>query len=235
MNPADAKVLQKSFSCPVCYQEFKSPRVRMTKTRLYQTDTDLRPYYEGIDVVCYEIITCTHCGYSAIEKTFDNVTPATRENILNELKKHYVQKEFPEYIDVQTAIERYVLALISAMPKKAKKSEFAYLYLKLSWLYRVQGNEGSPALEKRCQVKFIELAELTFFEEVFPVLGFEEEVFLYLIAEVSRRIKDYEKANKYIGKVLLNRNISDQLRVRAEDVKELIYKERKEAEKQQNL
>lgn len=232
MTDAEKKILQKGFNCPVCFEDFTSPRARMSKIRLYNTDHDLRPYYEGLDVVCYEIITCPHCGYSAIEKTFMNVTDAVRDNILEVMSKTYKKREWPHVLDVQTAIERFVLALICASPKKAKSSEYAYLYLKLSWLYRVhEGNEKREENEIFCQKKFVELAEQTFADEHFPVLGFEESIFLYLIGEVSRRLKDYERATKYIGRVLLDKNATDKLRERAYDVKELILQERREIAK----
>lgn len=228
MSETDNKVIDRKFNCPVCFEDFTSPRARMTKIRLYGTDEDLRPYYEGLDVVCYEIICCPHCGYSAIEKTFMNVTDGTREAIRTFCKEKNMAKQWPHYLDTNNAIERFVFAILCATPKKAKTSELSYLYLKLSWLYRV--NEGNPKREDNeifCQKKFVELGEKTFAEENFPVLDIDYTTYLYLIAEVSRRLKDFHKAYKYIGKVILDKNTTPKLKQRAIDVKELIVEDRK--------
>ncbi len=221
-----SKILQKQMVCPVCYDQFIAPRVRTPKIRLHSTDDDLRPYYEGIDVVAYEVITCPKCGYSAIAKTFDSITDAKRGAVESFLLENYKRREWPIIMDTQTAIEKFLLALQCLEPRNANVGEKAYIYLKMSWLFRVHTRENAHESELFCQKKFVEFAEQTFAEVRFPILDFEENVFLYLIGEVCRRIGDYERAYKYIGKVLLDRNTPDKLRERAIDCKEAIRKER---------
>lgn len=225
------KLLDKKMNCPICEYEFTTLRVRMPKIRLFNTDTDLRPYYEGIDVVAYEPVTCPSCGYSSIYKTFYDVTEATKENIREYLKENYKKREWPELVDTQVAIEKFLLALQCLQPKRANVGEQAYIYLKLSWLFRVHtNNDKREANELFCQKKFVESAEQTFAEVRFPILDWDESVFLYLIGEVCRRIGDYERAYKYIGKIIVDRNVSEKLRERARDVKEMIKEERPKIE-----
>ncbi len=226
-----SKLLQKKMDCPICQYEFITPRARMTKVRLFNTDTDLRPYYEGIDVVAYEPVTCPNCGYSSIFKTFYDVTDGTRDAIRAHLEKNYTKRDWPNLVDTQTAIEKFLLALQCLEPKKASIGEQAYIYLKLSWLFRVHNKvDSSKKNELFCQKKFVDTAEQTFAEVKFPVLDWEEPVFLFLIGEVCRRVGDYERAYKYIGKILLDRSVSDKIRERARDVKEMIIAERPERE-----
>lgn len=221
------KVIQKGTRCPICNNDFKTPRARMPKIRLHSIDDDLRPYYEGIDVVAYEVVTCPECGYSSIFKTFEDVTENTKGEIKSFLEDNYKKREWPEYVDTQTAIEKFLFALQCLAPKKANIGEYAYIYLKLSWLFRVHTtNEKHADNELFCQKKFVECAEQTFAEVRFPVLDFDENVFLYLIGEVCRRIGDYERAYKYIGKVLTSSDCEPKLKERAKDVKEMIRKER---------
>ncbi len=222
-----SKILHKKMDCPICKNQFTTPRVRMTKVRLFGTDTDLRPYYEGIDVVAYEPVICPECGYSSIFKTFNDITDATRDDVRSYLEKNYVKKEWSSEVDTQMAIEKFLLALQCLEPKRASIGEQAYIYLKLSWLFRVHTTtDHFKEKEEFCQQKFVETAEQTFAEVKFPVLDWEEPVFLFLIGEVCRRIGDYERAYKYIGKILLDRNISMKIRNRAKDVKEMIMEER---------
>ncbi len=223
----EGKILDKKMTCPVCYGEFTTPRARMSKIRLHSTDIDLRPYYEGIDVVAYEPVTCPDCGYSAIFKTFEDITENKRVALKEFLDANYKKREWPKIVDTQTAIEKYLLALQCCEPKKSNIGERAYIYLKLSWLFRVHTtSEKHAENELFCQKKFVEAAEQTFAEVRFPILDFEESVFLYLIGEVCRRVGDYKRAYKYIGKVLLDRSVSPKLKERAIDVKELIREER---------
>ncbi len=220
------KILEKKMSCPICHEQFVTPRARMPKIRLHEIDTDLRPYYEGIDVVAYEVVTCPNCGYSAIFKTFDNITEARRQEIADFMKDKYQKKEWPKIVDTQTAIEKFLLALQCLTPKHSNIGEHAYIYLKMAWLFRVHTREDAKEKEQFCLQKFVECAEQTFAEVRFPILDFEESVFLYLIGEECRRIGDYERAYKYVGKVLLDKNSSDKLRERAKDVRDLIRDER---------
>ncbi len=221
-----SKILQKKMNCPICKTEFIAPRVRTPKIRLHSTDDDLRPYYEGIDTVAYEVITCTVCGYSAIAKTFENINDLNRVAVEKYLLENYKKREWPLIVDTQTAIEKFLLALQCLESRKGNVGEKAYIYLKLSWLFRVHTRENALESELFCQKKFIESAEKTFAELRFPVLDFEESVFLYLIGEISRRVGDYERANKYIGKVLIDRNTSEKLKERAMDCKDAIRKEK---------
>ncbi len=222
------KILEKKMVCPICGEEFITPRARMPKIRLHEVDTGLRPYYEGIDVVAYEAVTCPSCGYSAIFKTFEDVTEARRQEIAEFMKGKYTKREWPKVVDTQTAIEKYLLALQCLTPKHANIGEHAYVYLKMAWLFRVHTREDAKEKEAFCLQKFVECAEQTFAEVRFPVLDFEETVFLYLIGESCRRIGDFERAYKYIGKVLTDRNTSPKLKERAKDVRDLIRDERPE-------
>ncbi len=227
LESIDYKILDKKMDCPICEASFTTPRVRMSKVRLYSTDTDLRPYYEGIDVVAYEVAVCPECGYSSLFKTFYDVTENTKDKIKEQLEKTYVKKEYSKIIDTKAGIERFISSLQLLEAKKATIVEYAYIYLKMSWLFRVHTEEPKCKEHERfCQNKFVEAAEQTFAEVRFPALDFEESVFLYLIAELCRRIGDYERAYKYVGKVLVDRSIDPKLRERAMDIKDMIRTER---------
>ncbi len=213
------------YTCPICEKEFTSPRPRSTKLKLINTDQDLRPYHIGVDTVLYETVVCSHCGYASINKTFNVVKSDCIENILNYLKSVNFQHLCNDNYNIDTAIDRYFLAIKILELKKAKASEYSYLYLRLSWLYRVlENNPNATKNEYLALKKALEYGEIAYNEESMPFLDIDSNVFVYLLAEMSRRVGQYDKAYKYISSVLLDKNISPRLRNRAEDTKELIKK-----------
>ena len=55
-------LFDKSFTCPICDREFKSRTVKIGKAKLAGSDLDLRPRYEQIDLLKYDVIMCPTCG-----------------------------------------------------------------------------------------------------------------------------------------------------------------------------
>ena len=64
-------LFDKKYVCPICEAEFKTKTIRAGKARRLGTDQDLRPRYEGIDVVKYDPIVCPHCGYAALGRYYE--------------------------------------------------------------------------------------------------------------------------------------------------------------------
>lgn len=55
-------LFDKSFTCPLCDREFKARTVKIGKAKLAGSDLDLRPRYEQIDLLKYDVIMCPSCG-----------------------------------------------------------------------------------------------------------------------------------------------------------------------------
>ena len=51
-------LFDKSFTCPLCDREFKARTVKIGKAKLAGSDLDLRPRYEQIDLLKYDVIMC---------------------------------------------------------------------------------------------------------------------------------------------------------------------------------
>ncbi len=224
-------ILLKTFNCPICEVEFKSPRVRTPVIKLEKTDTDLRPYHKNIDVVAYEIITCPNCGYSAISKTFDNAKPKFFEQIKEETKKMFDPKVCGEEITTEMAIERFRLALLVAHTQKVKNSELFYLYMKLGWLYRVEGSNRGKKYEEICMKNAYKCGKRAYSEEFFPVLEIDDSTFSYILGEMARRLGILDEAIRWIVNTLSHGETTPKLKERALEVKELIKEEKKNTEK----
>ena len=234
-------IFDKSYKCPVCDSEFKNKTVMSGKAKLVSIDTDLRPKYQGIDCIKYDVIVCNNCGYSALTRFFTSVTnqqaKAIKENISSNFRSLDNDGEIYTYDE---AILRYQLALANAVVKKGKISERAYTCLKIAWLYRGKA-ENLDISDIDYDMKFQELKkeEKDFIasayegfinaisKEIFPICGMDESTYTYVTADLARRCKDYETAIKLISQIITSRAASSKVKDRARELKDLIKIEMK--------
>lgn len=229
----------KTCICPVCDREFKTKTIRTGKARLLSTDSDLRPRYQGIDPVKYDVIVCNNCGYAALVRFFEHITLSQAHLIKDNITPKF--KGINDGIDMYTyddAILRYRLALVNAVVKKSRISERAYICLKIAWLMRGKAEhleENTPDYKnvikelKANEQEFLEKAYEGFKgalgQEIFPICGMDEPTLIYLIADLARQCKDYDLAYKYTGEVIVSRVAGNKLKDRARELKEMIRKE----------
>ena len=188
-------LFDKTYTCPVCDQEFKAKTIRAGRIRMLGTDLDLRPKYENIDMMKYETIVCPHCGYAALSRYFKYMTSMQlkliREGICAKYHPHPMDGDIYTH---EEALERYKLTLANAIVKKAKASEKAYICLKTGWLIRGMGEAVDPAAPEykakkdayeRMEKEYLKNALEGFISarqsEVFPMCGMDETTLTYLV------------------------------------------------------
>lgn len=231
-------LFEKSYTCPVCDNEFKSKMVRTGKVRLAGADTDLRPKYMGVDALKYDAVLCPKCGYAALNRYFNFIMARQAANIKEQISKtfSYEEKEDKVY-SYDDAIMRHKLALLNTVVKNGKNSERAYTCLKLAWLYRgkremlLQQEEEYDkdevmelaAEEKELLTNAYEGFESAFSKEDFPMCGMDQYTLLYLLAELARRIGDNEAAARHVSKVLVGKNVQKRIKDKAVDLKEKLH------------
>ncbi len=215
-------IMQREYDCPICGARFKAPRPRMAKLTTIGYDKDLRPYYEGIDIVNYEVVVCTSCGFTALHDSFLNFDSFYVERTKIGLKEVSVQKMYLTEIINQDAIDRYISAIMLLEYKKAPASEYYYLFSRLSWVYRTYDDDDALENEYLALKKAFMYLELAYKNETLPFFGMDESKVIYVLGDMARRIGEYEKANLYIGKAILDPNSTDELRERAKEIKGLI-------------
>lgn len=229
-------LFDKTYTCPVCDTEIKAKTVRTGKVKLASADTDLRPVYQEIDCLKYDVVACPVCGYAASARFFPNLTSVQakfiRENISSTFKGLGHEHETYSYDD---AIARHKLALVNTMVKRGKNSEKAYTCLRTAWLLRGKA-EHLPSstiniadLKKELQSEELELlgnAYTGFMEafskEGFPMCGMDEITVTYLLAELARKLGKDEEALRWVSRVLTSKNASERIKERARGIKELI-------------
>ncbi|MCD7726600.1 MAG: DUF2225 domain-containing protein [Clostridiales bacterium] len=235
-------LFDKSFTCPICDREFKARTVKIGKAKLAGSDLDLRPRYEQIDMLKYDIIMCPSCGYAALSRFFKFLTSPQAKNIQKTISSTFKpQKETKEIYTYDEALERYKLALANAIVKQAKNSEKAYICLKTAWLLRGKAehlDKNLPdyeAQKKQCEEQeneFLRNALEGFLAarqtESFPMCGMDEPTVDYLIAVTAMRFEQYDVSSRLITGILTSPNANPRMKDKARDVKDMLMKKIKE-------
>ena len=141
-------LFEKTHTCPVCDEEFKSSAVRTGKAKLIGTDTDLRPRYQGIDPLKYDVIVCPRCGYAGVNRFFTTITTPQAKLVMEQISKKFnATLKLDGVFSYDDAILFHRLALASAVVKRGKLSERAYTCLKTAWLLRAK--QEDPETEEK--------------------------------------------------------------------------------------
>lgn len=235
-------LFDKSFTCPLCDREFKARTVKIGKAKLAGSDLDLRPRYEQIDLLKYDVIMCPTCGYAALSRFFKYLTSPQAKNIQKAISATFKpQKEASEIYTYDEALERYKLALANAIVKQTKASEKAYICLKTAWLLRGKSEHLDPgqpdyeAQKKQCQEEedeFLKNALEGFLAarqaESFPMCGMDEPTVDFLIAVTAMRFEQYDLAGRLISNLITSKTVNPRMRDKARDVKDMMMKKVKE-------
>ena len=232
-------LLDKKYKCPQCDKDFTSKIVRAGKAKLIGTDIDLRSKYEHIDCTKYGVILCPHCGYAALPNYFNGCTSPQLKLIKENISMKYQSKSYDgDIYSYDEAIERYQMALINALVKKGKASEKAFICLKSSWVVRgkiesLDPEKDATEIEKlKAQEKeFIKNAYEGFANarsvESYPMCGMDEYTVDYLIAVLAMWNEKYDIAMRMLSGVITAKTVSKGLKEKAQDLKEMIVKEKK--------
>ncbi|MCL2236357.1 MAG: DUF2225 domain-containing protein [Defluviitaleaceae bacterium] len=216
----DNYVYLKEFDCLVCRKKFESYVVKWSKVRLERVEYDLRPIYSPVNHLYYDVLCCPICGHAALSRVFDKITERQIEIVRAQLRPHYKHVEYPKEPTIEQVLDRYKLALLNATIKKAKQGEKAFLCTKITWLYRIKGDD----LEN--EKKFATLAIRGFMkaleEEHTPIMGMEEITILYLMAALSSFLGNYKNALKILSTIIVSKKASQRLKDKSRDLRDFI-------------
>ncbi|SDB08027.1 hypothetical protein SAMN02910298_00294 [Pseudobutyrivibrio sp. YE44] len=231
-------VIDKKVRCPVCDKEFPIKAVLATKLKRLEPDFDLKPNYEHVDKIKYDFMSCPNCGYSALDTTFAKIDTARVKLIRAEFCpsfKPQPDEKLPDIYDYEYSVEKFKLALICTMKKRAKMSEKAYVCLKIAWLRRAQlkeleGNkEADPKLVEMITKEyegFYSQAYEGFMKaissETPPYCGMASEAVEFMLANMSMHYKKYDAAMKLIARLIQSPSTSRKLKDKCVDLKDEI-------------
>lgn len=235
-------IFDKTYTCPVCDNEFKSKSVKTGKVKLLGADSDLRPKYQLVDSLKYDAIVCPSCGYSALNRFFNYMTAPQAKLIKDQITVNFrgIENE-GEIYTYDEAIARHKLVLVNTIVKKSKNSERAYTCLKIAWLLRgkvetlpadTENYNQEIAKLKSEENEFIYNAyegfTTAFSKEMFPMCGMDENTVTYLVADLARRCGKFDEAGRWISRVLIARDANERIKSKARDLKELIVQNKRD-------
>ena len=234
-------VIDKKARCPVCDKEFLIKAVLTTKLKRLEPDFDLRPNYEHVDKCKYDFISCPRCGYSALDTTFAKIDTARVKLIKAEFCPSFKPQANEKIGDTYTyeySIEKFKLALICTMKKRAKMSEKAYVCLKIAWLRRAQLKEFEN--DEKADPKVVEMVKKEYegfyaqayegfmkavSQETPPYCGMAAEAVEFMLANMSVHYKKYDAAMKILARLIQSASTSRKLKDKCIELKDQIVAE----------
>ena len=236
-------LLLKSSCCPICDNVFSTMVVKSGKARRLTPDFDLCPRFQYIDINKYDITFCAKCGYAAMNKDFDHISPGQRKLVREGVCKNYrpVEEKISDTaMDYDTAIERHKLALFNSIVKRGRVSEKGYTCLKIAWLYRrkveaiLQGQEVCENVKpvvvycQKEEKRFYEYAYEGLLEamkkESYPICGMDQNTYDLLLATMGYNLGKFEDSARLASSLIISRTASSNIKNRAQDLKELLMK-----------
>lgn len=242
-------LFQKKIRCAVCQEVFQEKAVRTARLRRQQPDFDLRPRFQDIDTIKYDVYSCPYCGYTALSRFFEPLAKGQVSLILENICMHFTppEGEAPEIYDYDTALSRYEQALKCSEVKQAKTSELAYTCLKISWLCRSMG-EAMPegTAEEKAKKAELKQKEEAYYKkayegfqralstEEFPICGMDTLTMDYLLACIACHFKEYSFASRAVSNILGSQTADRRMKDKALDLKDIIVKALKEEAAKKN-
>lgn len=187
----------KDMTCPICQMSFNTTKVRTTKLRMLDRDTDFCTYYEGVNPYFYEINVCPECGFAFSDNFNDSIADENANKFREIVSSKWAKRDFGGLRDIDQAIESFKLAIASAQIVGLKDSRVAGLCLRIAWLYRIKENREE-------EVRFMKWA-VRLYEKAYQWEDFDTEdsmdmgTVLYLLGELNYRIGNYEKASNWFN------------------------------------
>ncbi len=176
----------KEFRCPVCGDAFRDDVVFHDEP--LSRDSDLMPRWENMDPLLLGVHTCPVCLFSGEDTDFENQVPWRL--------KVWIMENGPGRLESDSPSRKYTLAARCKAFSRRNLSEVGELYLKASWCARVEGDVPMERLsQKRARECFIEALKGLEGESL------EKARLVFLVAEISRRLGDFDQAVEWFSRV----------------------------------
>jgi hypothetical protein len=212
-------IFPKSQKCPVCECEFMAFVVKRSKLKSLGRDRDLRTRYQGFDPNPYDVMMCSFCGYAALTAYFEQINDRQITMIQEKIAVNFTTREYHIPLSNAHALERYKMAYLCAATINAKASNKALICLKMTWICRDMDDKAGEQQYMRIALNGLKDA---YSSETFPISGMDQYTAQYTIAELSRRVGDFNEAMKWISTLVTSRGAPNALKTQASEVKDLI-------------
>lgn len=225
-------IYDKHYECSVCGANFINKCVKAGKVKLVGKDTDLRPIYDYMDPIKYDVVVCDKCGYAALTRYYGKLSTRQMKDVYEQIGSRFSGiRMYDNLYSYEDAIMRYKFALITSVVKKAKKGEIAYTSLKLAWVlrgYRLSLPKTSDKIKSLYddELESIKNAYEGFVSaisnEPFPIAGMDESTLKYIMADLARKLKKFDESAKLLGDVIVSKGTNSRLKEEALNLKDLL-------------
>lgn len=208
-------IYERKVICPVCNTTFITPTLRGTKVRRLESDIDLKPNFNELESICYEVVTCTTCGYSSMMSTFEKLNKLKitdiKENISNHINNNL--ENIPLNLTIEDAIIKFKLALYCCVHKNSLNSERAFTALKIAWLYRsLKDNENEAYFLNQAYIGFSK----AYIEENLPFMNMDYYIATYMVSILALKVGELDVARKYLSTLVIDKNVPPKLKLKIE-------------------
>lgn len=197
---------RKSYVCPVCKREFESVRLFSEAIRIKSRESDLKPVYEGVNALMFQLVSCPNCLYTSFEDDFEKLSAFEVEAVekVSERVKQ-IKIDLTENKSVRDAAMQYNIAAAMYVARR-KLFRAAECFLKLAWLYRDAdaSDEERKALEHSKELFLKSYSEEDLTEE-------RQIAALFYLGEISKRLGEKKEAVRWFSELFKRFGKSDSI------------------------
>ncbi|MFC5469959.1 DUF2225 domain-containing protein [Cohnella suwonensis] len=202
-------LFQIKIDCICCESSFQTSRVRPSLKKAVRTDTDFCSYFKTVNPDYYVVRVCPQCGFTSTENSTERLNQKMKTAYYEKIGQQWKYRDYGGERTLETAMECYKLALLTAQAIGEKDRVIAALLHHIAWLYRYEG-------KKEQEIRFIEFAKDAY------VRVYETERdsisnarLMYLIGELHKRLGLFQEAVRWFGRVIQDKKIVDAAMIRA--------------------
>ena len=213
MHPQDSGqemeiLYDKKYDCPLCGAALTSKKIRSRFIKPLKMDTDFCQVFspEQPNPLHYYVIICPGCCYGFYEDS-SRIPGNVREELTRQLDSWQLvhTKSYCGERSLYDVIETYRLALTLAETIHEISINQAGLNIRLAWLFRSQQDRVN---EMKYLSEALRHYEQSYYNGDFVKTNTTEIQLLYLIGELSRRLKNYAEAIRFFGMVIFHEDKS---------------------------
>jgi len=202
-----AHLFDTDYICPHCRKEFSGSRIFYSDPTLVASQNpassryDLRVFYQNFEIEWYEVITCPHCYFSALDSFFSSPKLLAKQRYEDKLTEAYglIALDFSADRDLNFIMNQHYLALICSHGYSDRRQILAHLWMNLRWLYQ---SAGDTALAQQAESKALEAYKIVYSEsDLSPA---QQQHLCLLVAGILFRANDIRGAREWAIKARMN-------------------------------
>ena len=193
-------IYPQTYTCPYCNQTFEDYTPLSSKLVLKgDLSCNMRRIYQSFDPLWYEVLTCPHCYFSALESGFNSEEKLNKELFADQLDlvRLELNLNFEEPRDIEQVFASHYLALICSNGYDKKKQIDAKIWLSLSWLY---SDVNDAKMERFAVEKALEYTD-TYYSEC-DLSPEAKQVALMILGTLARKLGNYNDSILYLSKAI---------------------------------